>query len=106
MIKNGKPYTNENGFIDSKLLSDRSSDEVYVICNWINNSILPRKTPLLEHTSYDLKHLLEKDTGVYLTNNEFKDAMLICGFAPIDADKLNWSYCISKKSPAFNSNKF
>ena len=48
-----------------------------------------------------MKHLLEHDTKIYLTNNEFKDAMMICGFEPMDPDMLNWIYCISAKSPAF-----
>ena len=50
---------------------------------------------------YGLKHNLQRDTGLYLTNNEFKDAMLMCGYPPVDANKLNWYYCISKKSRAF-----
>lgn len=56
-----------------------------------------------DKTSYGLKHILEHDTGIYLTNNEFKDAMLICGYEPVNPQELNWTYCISKKSPAFEN---
>ncbi len=65
-------------------------------------NLFSRKTVLDTHTSYGLKHILERDTGLYLTNNEFKDAMLMCGYKPTNPNDLNWCYCISKRSPAFN----
>ena len=45
--------------------------------------------------------MLERDTDIYMTNNQFKDAMLACGFLPVNERELNWHYCISRKSPAF-----
>ena len=48
-----------------------------------------------------MKHLLERDTKIYMTNNQFKDAMLLCGYEPVDERLLNWNYRISKKSLAF-----
>ena len=62
---------------------------------------LPRKTPLLSNSSYGLKHMLERDTDIYMTNNQFKDAMLACSFLPVNERELNWHYCISRRSPAF-----
>ena len=64
-------------------------------------NIMPRRTPNENHTSYGIKHILERDTGVYVTNNQMKDAMLGCGFEPRKVDELNWAFCISEKSPAF-----
>lgn len=32
-----------------------------------------------DYTSYGIKHILQSNTGIYLTNNEFKDAILLCG---------------------------
>ena len=52
------------------------------------------KKILQGHTSYGMKHLLEHDTGVYLTNNEFKDAMLLAGYRPVNPNSLNWKYRI------------
>ena len=101
MIKNGRPFSNENGWIDDKLITNHSKEEVEMVCNWISENIYPRKTPMYDKTSYGLKHILESDTGLYLTNNEFKDAMLMCGFEPVNENELNWVYCISKKSPVF-----
>lgn len=101
MILNGKPYTNENGYVDDGLMAHYQQDVVGTVMDWISENISPRKTPLTSHTSYGIKHLLERDTGIYLTNNEFKDAMLQAGYEPIDADALNWCHRISKKSRAF-----
>lgn len=101
MIKNGRPYTCENGQIDDSLITNHTENEINTVCQWIKTNILPRKTALYERTSYGLKHILEHDTGIYLTNNEFKDAMLMCGYSPLDSNATNWCYCISKRSPAF-----
>lgn len=101
MIKNGKPYTNENGYIDDELISDVPEKVQKIVMDWIANNIRPRKMPLFGHTSYGLKHYLDHDTGVYLTNNQFKDAMMQAGYEPINPNALNWEYCISRKSPVF-----
>lgn len=101
MMINGRPYSNENGYEDKALITDRPKEQVELVCAWIRKNIRSRKTPMLERTSYGLKHDFEHDTGLYLTNNEFKDAMLLCGYYPVDPNKLNWCYCISKRSPVF-----
>ncbi|WP_346867460.1 MULTISPECIES: hypothetical protein [unclassified Clostridium] len=103
MMKDGRPYSTENGYIDAALITDHPQQEIDAVFNWIAENICPRKTPLLSHTSYGLKHTLESDTGIYLTNNEFKDAMLSCGYTPVNPNALNWSYCISKRSLAFDA---
>lgn len=105
MIKDGKPYTTENGYIDSKLFCEIPKKEQSIVLKWIQENIISRKTPLYGHTSYGMKHYLDHDTGVYLTNNQFKDAMLISGYRPINPNELNWEYCISKKSPIFAERK-
>ncbi len=87
---------------DEDLVTDLPEKECNAVLDWIRNNISPRKTPLLTRTSYGIKHIMQYHIGIYVTNNQFKDAMLMCGFYPVDASKLNWSYCISKKSPAFN----
>ena len=102
MIKNGRPFSvDRSGNVDDALITERKPEEQKKVLQWIKENIYPRKTPHLLHTSYSLKHLLERDTGIYLTNNEFKDAMMICGFEPANPDKLNWMFGISHKSPIF-----
>lgn len=102
MIKNGRPYSIENGYEDAALITDHSHEEIDLVRNWIDTNIYPRKTPLPDKTSYGIKHIFESDTGIYLTNNEFKDAMQLCGYIPVNPDELNWHYRISKRSPAFD----
>ncbi|MCD5464873.1 hypothetical protein LOB94_03635 [Lactobacillus delbrueckii subsp. bulgaricus] len=100
-IKNGRPYTyghsDGKDWADDALITDKSPEVQKKVFDWIKENIVPRKTPNDKHSSYGLKHYLEHDIGIYLTNNEFKDAMLLCGFKPVDETELNWEYCISEK---------
>lgn len=96
-VVSGRAWTKN----DTELLTDMKEDFQKKVMEWIRENIQPRKTPLLTHSSYGIKHLLERDTGIYMTNNQFKDAMLLCGYYPVDEYKLNWNYRISKKSKAF-----
>ncbi|MDD4003538.1 MAG: hypothetical protein PHE12_05000 [Clostridia bacterium] len=94
-----KPYT-EN---DDNYITDLSVSDMETVLNWIKENIYPRKTPLYGCSSYSLKHIMTKATGIYVTNNQFKDAMLRCNFIPINGKELNWHYGISKKSPCFKN---
>lgn len=96
-IDGGRAWTED----DIALVTDMANEEREKAMAWIHENILPRKSPLLARSSYGIKHLLERDTGIYMTNNQFKDAMLLCGFEPVDERRLNWNYRISEKSPAF-----
>lgn len=81
--------------------SELSEAEQEKALAWIRANIFPRLTPLKRRTSYGMKHTLERRTRIYMTNNQFKEAMLLCGFYPAQTDALNWWYCLSKKSPVF-----
>lgn len=94
MIKMNRPYSIENGYIDDALITDRSLEDIDTVMKWKNNNIRPSNSVLSGRTSYGLKHLLKHDTGIYLTNNEFKDAMMYAGYFPVDANELNWHYRI------------
>ena len=94
MIKEGRPYSIENGTPDDALITGKPIEVTQTVGKWIKNNIEHADSILEDCTSYGLKHLLEHDTGVYLTNNEFKDAMLLAGFEPVDPDVLNWEYRI------------
>jgi len=93
--KDGRPFTNE----DIQLMTAYNESEVKLVVEWIKNNIIPRKTPYRDRSSYRLKHLLEEETGLYTTNNQFKDAMLMCGFQPVNETAINWIFCFSAKSP-------
>ncbi len=79
-------------------LSEAEQEKVLA---WLKANVIPRDTPLNGHTSYGMKHTLEHRTRIYMTNNQFKEAMLLCGFYPVRIDELNWHYSISKASPIF-----
>jgi len=94
MIKNNRPYSVENGSIDDALITDRSIEDIDMVMRWIKDNIRPSDKVLYGRTSYGLKHILEHDTKIYLTNNEFKDAMMFAGYLPVDENELNWRYHI------------
>jgi len=86
---------------DAALMSELPEDIQRKVSDWIFGKLWKIQSPNYNHNSYELKHLLEKDTGIYLTNNQMKDAMLMEGFHPVKENELNWVYCISQQSPAF-----
>lgn len=60
---------------------------------WITANIRHAKTPDPHRTSYGLKHRFEESTGgCYVTNGQFKAAMLLAGYEPIDPTELNWRF--------------
>ncbi len=80
---------------------DLNPDAQKILCDWICDYILPRKTPNTGHSSYGLKHIFKAKTGIYVYNGQFKAAMRLCGYEPVDENEQNWHYRISEKSPAF-----
>ena len=107
MLKDGKPSTvHPNGFVDDALIDQLSKRDQIIALRWIDNYLCGGGRTSLRN-SYGLKHILERDTGLYLTNNQFKDAMLRSGYAPtiISANELNWEFVIDNDSPAFDSAK-
>ena len=103
MIKDGRPYTNEheNGDIDNALLTSLPDEKQTKVLDWISINFIPIIAPLTDYNSYRLKHMLEEETGVQLSNNQFKDAMLLSGYKPIDPNELNWHFNISARYKDF-----
>lgn len=57
------------------------------------------KTPNNRHTSYGLKHWFEaSEGGFYITNGQFKGAMILSGYSVNDPDELNWTFTVSELS--------
>ena len=94
MIRDGRLYSIENGFEDGELISELTYNEIRMVDEWIRKNIRRSRRILTGRTSYGLKHVLQNDTGIYLTNNAFKDAMLLSGYEPVDPNELNWRYRI------------
>ena len=96
-IINGRAYTDG----DTKLFTDLPIEKQEALIDWIDLNISGRKTPNYNYTSYGLKDYAERSIHCYITNNQFKDAMLYCGYYPVNPTDLNWSFKISEKSLAF-----
>jgi len=64
---------------------------------WIRAAIKPASR-VAQHaqSSYGLKHVYEHGTGVYVTNGEFKGAMIACGLLPTDPEARNPVYRIHR----------
>lgn len=97
MIINERPFTNECKHNDSRLITECTDEQQALVKKWIYNNFVPSKS-ICSQTSYNLKHRFEDDTGIYLTNNQFKDAMLIFGgYEPVNENRLNWEYRVRFK---------
>lgn len=80
---------------------DLSRDHQQLLLQWIANKLRLSSTFNPYHTSYGLKHIFARDAGVYISNAQFKDAMILAGFTPKCACERNHHYRISEYSKAF-----
>lgn len=96
-IINGHAYTD----YDTALLTDLPEEQQKVVLDWIRKNLLLRRTPNFRYSSYGIKLMLQAETKIFLTNNQFKDAMLKCAFYPANQKMVYWNFYISNKSPAF-----
>lgn len=88
--------------IDDELIrSDLAMVSMGIAIDWVKENFKHGRT-LLECSSNTLLNYLARNTGIYLSNNAFKDLMWICGFKPIDSSCVNWFFKISVKCPAYN----
>lgn len=95
MIKDGRPYTCERGHDDYELMTELPERYQKYLLEWIDDNISPAKRRNPRHSSYSLKHRFEhSEHGCYLTNNQFKDAMMAKGYMPTNQHDLNWQYKI------------
>jgi hypothetical protein len=76
----------------SSAYDELNQAEKDVIAYWIEHAI-GKATKNSNRTSYGIKHDFERD-GFYLTNGQFKGAMLVAGYQPEDAQELNWTFKI------------
>ena len=78
-----------------------SKEELLKAVNWCKNNFISGANQLKDYTSYGLKHVLEEDINLYLSNGQFKAVMLLAGFKTTNVENLNWTFNILKSSPAF-----
>lgn len=92
MIKDGHPYTTNDFGEDFSIVSDLPEEKQKEIFDTLNRWFIKSKKTSLRHTSYGMKHWLEDAINRYITNNQFKDAMLILGFEASNYEELNWCF--------------
>ena len=76
------------------------SDVQSLVLKWCKEHFIPTKSFNDKHTSYGLKHILQHQNGTYLTNGQFKGAMILSGFRVKSVEDLNWVFNISEQSAA------
>jgi len=99
--------TNRSGYYETLNDINRPADFMNldeetksISISWCRKYFMPSETAFKGMSSYGLKHVFEKDTDIYLSNGQFKGAMLLAGFTPKNITDLNWQFYISKNSPA------
>ncbi len=93
-------FTVETGK-DTEHFRDLTVEEQRKALAWLSYNLIPSEKPLSGHTSYGMKDYLESRTNIYMTNNQFKEAMLLSGFLPVEADEKNWRFYVLRSSPMF-----
>lgn len=77
-------------------LMDLTEEQRNIVFNWIENRLTKIRNVCYTRTAYGLKHLLETETGIYITTEMFRDAMLRKGFKSKRVSKENYCFNISK----------
>lgn len=86
---------------DDLHFDDLPEEDRRTVLTWLYYNIIPSEKRLACNTSYGMKHILQDRTDIYLSNNQFKEAMILLGHFPYDVDTLNWQFFIRKTSPMF-----
>lgn len=86
-----------------KRFSDMDDKIRCMTIGWIDKNLKKRKTVNKHRTVYGVKHVLQAQTGIYLTESQFAEALLMCGFQLIRKSRFKYVIHInvSEKSSAF-----
>jgi hypothetical protein len=71
-------------------------DDKKALREWVDKRFEKARS-VYRTSSYGLKHEFEEKTGIYVTNGEFKGAMLEAGFVAANKDELNWHFRVKNK---------
>lgn len=86
-------YDNPRMFLELKPL------EQTILIAWILNTLVPSKGINDRADSYQLKHRFSKSLlGFYISNGQFKGAMIIAGYNSKDMNNQNWHFNIRQSS--------
>ncbi len=95
----GQDARNEIEILDHpRTFYELSSEKQETLLSWCSG-FEKIKRPNSRHTSYGMKHWFEhSEDGFYITNGQFKGAMIVAGFSIENPDSLNWSFNVSQAS--------
>jgi hypothetical protein len=82
----------EYGADDPRGIVDLDPEPRMKLFDWIREAFVADRKELDALSSYQLKHAFEAEQNVYVTNGQFKGAMLLCGFYPTHADNQYWLF--------------
>ena len=79
----------------------------YMTIRWIDKNLKKRETANKHRTVYGVKHVLQAQTGIYLTESQFAEALLRCDYQLIRTSQCRHAMYVnvSDKSPAFISGR-
>src|SRR5258706_14123691 len=69
-----------------------SQEEREALRYWIEHAIQPALKADEHYSSYGLKHEYERETKLYVSNAQFKEAMLIAGNLPTRKSETNGNF--------------
>jgi hypothetical protein len=71
--------------------------------DWLVDNVIKSDYYNRKHTLTDLMNVMQRQTNITLSVNEFKGLMFKCGYLPDDITSDNPHYKVSQKSKAFHS---
>ncbi len=80
-----------------------SQEEKEALQYWIEHAIRPATKADDHYSSYGLKHEYERETKLYVSNAQFKGAMLIAGYRPTEKGEQSWHFMIQPSGAEHNS---
>lgn len=89
--------TNNVGVNDPNHFENLSDGEKEILVSWIPQNLGRSDNFYKQASSYQLKEIFERSPqGFYITNGQFKGAMLAAEYSVLDKKALNWHFNISK----------
>lgn len=79
--------------------NDLIHEQKQILDTWIKTSFEASRKEYDGGSSYPLKHHFSRECGFYISNAQFKAAMLEAGFPPLDPEKQNWHFKMTEKIP-------
>lgn len=97
---NPPPYVEFDPIYDDpKQFKQLSQHERALLVSWILTSLAPTNGINHRHNSYEIKHSFSNSSlGFYVSNGQFKGAMLVAGFKTDKVKQRNWCFNVSEKS--------